>query len=152
MADTEAKPQRGKFLLEHYFRLGWLGKKYYGTAGYFQPYSAEDRLLAGKMLYEDFLAWGAGQVRISNCQRPKIDGGRRLDFPATTFGAERFRRALRRVPPPFLPVLYHIVLEEHPIRPPRGLSVREKLYFNDEIKSLLCRGLDALVTYYRLKG
>ena len=50
---------------------------------------------------------------------------------------------------PFVPVLYKIVLEEKEIRAPKGASTRERLYFNDEIKNLLCRALDELVPYYR---
>ena len=48
-----------------------------------------------------------------------------------------------------MPVLYKIVLEEKEIRAPKGASTRERLYFNDEIKNLLCRALDELVPYYR---
>ena len=66
-----------------------------------------------------------------------------------TFGAENFRRALKKVSAPFVPVLYKIVLEEKEIRAPKGASTRERLYFNDEIKNLLCRALDELVPYYR---
>lgn len=134
-------------LLEKYFRLGWLNKKYYSGKGYRQLYSAEDRLLAGAMLYTDFLKWGKGFLHVRNYAIPRVDCGNRFDedFRET----EHFRRALRHIPKEALPVLYKIVLEEKEIRPPRSLSDREKLYFCNEIKVMLCIGLDALVPFYK---
>lgn len=136
-------------LLGRYFQQGWLSKKYYVADGYRQLYSAEDRLLAGTMLYADFLKWGKGQLRVHDYAMPKVDGGSGWDDWLTGIGAENFRRALKKVSAPFVPVLYKIVLEEKEIRAPKGASTRERLYFNDEIKSLLCRALDELVPYYR---
>ena len=47
----------GDFLLKQYFRKGWLERAYFDGEKMVQPYSAEDRLHAGELLYEDFFAW-----------------------------------------------------------------------------------------------
>ncbi|CDA17236.1 MAG: hypothetical protein V8R11_04590 [Alphaproteobacteria bacterium] len=149
MTEDKAKAAGKPSLLGRYFQQGWLSKKYYIADGYRQLYSAEDRLLAGTMLYADFLKWGKGQLQVRDYAMPKVDGGSGWDDWQTGIGAENFRRALKKVSAPFVPVLYKIVLEEKEIRAPKGASTRERLYFNDEIKNLLCRALDELVPYYR---
>lgn len=60
MTEDKAKAAGKPSLLGRYFQQGWLSKKYYIADGYRQLYSAEDRLLAGTMLYADFLKWGEG--------------------------------------------------------------------------------------------
>ena len=55
---TRAK--ESPFLLERYYHLGWLNRRYLVNCKYIQPYSAEDRLLIGKQLYEDFIYWQRG--------------------------------------------------------------------------------------------
>ena len=137
------------FLLARYCRMGWLERAYFDGEKMVQPYSADDRLRAGEMWYEDFLAWKRGTHLVSNYDMIKVDcsaianDGIRLGF-----SAERFRKATRLVPKSSLAVVYKIVLEEKKISPLKALSKREKLYFCDEIKGLLCRGLDALCSYY----
>ena len=136
------------FLLDSYFRQGWLDKKYYGKSGYRRPYTADDRLLAGKLFYADFLRWQKGLFRCPEFARPRVDTTPVREVWIAGGEAERFRRVLNRVSRLCLPVLYKIVLEGRDIRPPTGLSTREKLYFNHEIRVRLCQGLDELVVYY----
>lgn len=138
------------FLLTRYFNIGWLHRRYYDGKIYRQPFTAEDRLLAGERLYADFLSWSRnfGTLKSLDWQMPRVDGGRASIYVPISAEAERFRRALRRISKTSMPVIYKIVLEEREIRPPASLSVREKLYFNDEIKGLLCRGLDELCRFY----
>ena len=136
------------FLLDSYFRQGWLDKKYYGKSGYRRPYTADDRLLAGKLFYADFLRWQKGLFRCPEFARPRVDTTPLREAWIAGGEAERFRRVLNRVSRLCLPVLYKIVLEGQDIRPPAGLSTREKLYFNHEIRVRLCQGLDELVMYY----
>lgn len=137
------------FLLTKYYHIGWLERAYYDGKNYCRPYSAEDRLKAGKLLYEDFLCWKKGTRLIRDYDAVKVDvglstsGGIQLSF-----SAERFRRVLRGIPSIALPVIYKIVLLEEEIKPKKTMSTREKLYFNDEIKGLLCRGLDAACSFY----
>ena len=139
------------FLLDSYFRQGWLDKKYYGKSGYRRPYTADDRLLAGKLFYADFLRWQKGLFRCPEFARPRVDTTPLREAWIAGGEAERFRRVLNRVSRLCLPVLYKIVLEGSDIRPPAGLSTREKLYFNHEIRVRLCQGLDELVMYYVIK-
>lgn len=145
-ADGRAEPCY--FLLDSYFRQGWLDKKYYGKSGYRRPYTADDRLLAGKLFYADFLRWQKGLFRCPEFARPRVDTTPLREAWIAGGEAERFRRVLNRVSRLCLPVLYKIVLEGSDIRPPAGLSTREKLYFNHEIRVRLCQGLDELVMYY----
>ena len=145
-ADGRAEPCY--FLLDSYFRQGWLDKKYYGKSGYRRPYTADDRLLAGKLFYADFLRWQKGLFRCPEFARPRVDTTPLREAWIAGGEAERFRRVLNRVSRLCLPVLYKIVLEGQDIRPPAGLSTREKLYFNHEIRVRLCQGLDELVVYY----
>lgn len=137
-------------LLTKYFKQGWLKRRYYGEDGYRQPYSAEDRLWAGRCFYADFSCWRGASFALKavDLTRPKTDGGLLKNDVSAGIATERFRKALRHVSKSSLPVIYKIVLEEREIKAPAGLSEREKLYFNDEIKGLLCRGLDDLIPYY----
>ncbi len=139
------------FLLTRYFNIGWLSRRYYDGKVYHQPFSAEDRLLAGELLYADFLSWNRnfGALKAVDWEKPRVDGGSGGVYVPVSPEAERFRRAIRLISKSSMPVIYKIVLEEREIRPPTSLSTRERLYFNDEIKGLLCRGLDQLVSYYR---
>jgi len=140
-------------LLVKKYNLGCLERSYYDGQKYAQPYSAEDRLLAGQMLYADFLAWRKGTKLVRNYDLIKIDGGSFSGNSCSlSFAAERFRRALNVVPKSSLAVVYKIVLTEEDIKAPKEMSVREVLYFNDEIKGLLCRGLDALCRFYAEKS
>lgn len=138
------------FLLKHYFRTGWLERAYFDGEKFVQPYSAEDRLRAGELFYDDFLAWKKGTHLTFNYDKVKVDcaavsgDGIRLGYTA-----ERFRRAARLIPKNSMAVVYKIVLEEQKISPPKVCSKRDKLYFCDEIKGLLCRGLDALCFFYQ---
>lgn len=135
------------FLLERYFNAGKLKQRYYDGKSYCQPYSAEDRLLAGKMFYEDFLSWQKNARLIRNYEAIKVDvslntaGG----FSKNT---ERFRRALKRLPKASLEVVYQIVLCENDIMAPPNFNERERAFFYDDIKGLLCRGLDELCRFY----
>ena len=146
-------PRDSVFLLTKYFHLGWLSRRYYNGKQYIQLYSAEDRLRVGKLLYADFLRWKKGVHLIRDYDNVKVDvsfcNGQNL---ATGYTAERFRRALRAVSKVSLPVVYKIVLNEEEIKAPHLMSAREKLYFNDEIKGLLCRGLDELIAFYKQKS
>ena len=105
MTEDKAKAAGKPSLLGRYFQQGWLSKKYYIADGYRQLYSAEDRLLAGTMLYADFLKWGKGQLQVRDYAMPKVDGGSGWDDWQTGIGAENFRRALKKVSAPFVPVL-----------------------------------------------
>lgn len=137
-------------LLSRYFGIGWLDRRYFDGKIYCQPYSAEERLLAGERFYSDYLAWfnrSAG-ARTSNYEMTPVDGGKMNDKLPVGGEAERFRAALRRISPQYLSVLYKIVLEEKEIRAPKEFQKREILYFNDEIKGILCRGLDELCRFY----
>ncbi len=136
-------------LLFKYFKSGDLDKKYYSKYGYIQPFSAKDRFEAGVMFYKDFISWKKGHLKAIDLSVPRVRGGKN-NFELH-YGSERFRRVLRKISTPFLPILYKIILEEVDIKVPVNLSTREKLYFNHEIKLLLCRGLDELVSYYNSK-
>lgn len=139
------------FLLTRYFNIGWLHRRYYDGKLYHQPFSAEDRLLAGECLYADFISWNKnfGALKCVDWEKPRVDGGRLGVSVPISVEAERFRKALRFIPKSSMPVIYKIVLEEREIKPPSSMSARERLYFNDEIKGLLCRGLDGLCSFYR---
>ena len=137
------------FLLNRYFGLGWLSRRYFDGKGYHQPYSAEDRLRAGEMFYADFLVWNRFALKAQDYSIPRVDGGQPFCGVVLSMEGERFRRALRRLSKANLSVIYKIVLEEKEIRPQHKMSVREQLYFNDEIKGLLCRGLDELASFYK---
>lgn len=141
--------KNNKFLLNRYFKQGWLSRRYFDGQAYHQPYSDEDRLLAGECFYADFLKWNSSGLRARDYASPFVDGGVAFYGIALTPEAERFRRALRRLNKDTLVVLYKIVLEEKEIKAPAAMSTRERLYFNDEIKGLLCRGLDQLASYYQ---
>lgn len=138
-----------KFLLNRYFKQGWLSRRYFDGNVYHQPYSDEDRLLAGEYFYADFLKWNSCGLKSRDYTAPLVDGGLVFYGLSLSPEAERFRRALRRLSKDSLAVVYKIVLEEREIRAPHAMSARERLYFNDEIKGLLCRGLDQLASYYR---
>lgn len=134
------------FLLKTYFKQGWLSRRYFNGKTFCQPYCAEDRLKAGERFYEDYLSWQVGQRLISDYERQRVDGSSL--FLGFSPEAERFRRALRLISKTSLPVVYKIVLEEKAIGLPQGVSARERLYLNDEVKGLLCRGLDELCRFY----
>ena len=139
-----------KFLLNKYFNLGWLSRCYFNGKSYCQPYSAADRLLAGRLLYADFITWQKGCHLVRDYNMVKVDVSFVEDRSVPVgFAVERFRKALRIVSKASLPVIYKIVLEEHEIQAPKQMAAREKLYFNDEIKGLLCRGLDELIVFYK---
>ena len=89
MTEDKAKAAGKPSLLGRYFQQGWLSKKYYIADGYRQLYSAEDRLLAGTMLYADFLKWGKGQLQVRDYAMPKVDGGSGWDDWQTGIGAEK---------------------------------------------------------------
>ena len=146
--------QRKKdLLLSRYFKQGWLARRYYDGSAYRQLYSASDRLWAGECFYTDFVLWqrASFSIKAVDFSLPKTDGGVFRCDGAIGADAERFRQALRRLSKTNLPVLYKIVLEEQEIIPPKSLTERERLYFNDEIKGLLCRGLDELISFYKGK-
>ena len=139
--------RKDDILLERYFKNGFLNKKYYLNNSYYQPYSGKDRLVAGLLFYQDFLSWKKGHLQAIDTTVPKVDNT--YNFQTTNIPTLRFRKALKKVSTPFVPILYKIVLEQKEIKPPSTFSKREKLYFNDEIKTLLCRGLDELISYYQ---
>ena len=139
-------------LLVKYFKQGWLARKYYSNNKFYQPYSAEDRLWAGKRFYEDFLKWRQSSRLTMNYSNIRSSRNVVSDGLIMSPEAERFRKALRVLSKQYLSVIYKIVLEECEIKPSKSISVRERLYFNDEIKGLLCRGLDELCSFYILKG
>lgn len=135
------------FLLTRYFNAGRLNRRYYDGKAYCQPYSADDRLLAGQMFYEDFLAWRKNTRLIRNYEAVKVDVSLNMAVGISK-NAERFRRALKRLPQMSVDVIYKIVLCEEDILAPATFSEREKAYFYEEIKGLLCRGLDELCRFY----
>lgn len=145
-----ASRRTGGFLLLKYFNMGWLLRAYYDGVGFRRPYSAEDRLKAGELFYADFLSWRKGAVCLAaDYDLVKVDTSFRGGGVSISFESERFRRAVKLLSRANLPVVYRIVLEEKEIKAPREMSARERLYFNDEIKGLLCRGLDELASYYK---
>lgn len=140
-------------LLERYLLSGWLEKKYVVETAYVQPYSAQDRYLAGQRFYQDYLYWSKGMLAAKNYEIPKVDGGRMehyhwMERPQ----AEPFRKVLRTLSKSVVPILYKIVIEERDILAPKNLTERERSYFNHEIKVMLCRGLDELSSYYKLSN
>lgn len=138
-----------KLLIVTYFNKGYLNQRYYENGDYYQPYSAEDRLKAANLFYADYMNWKSARVKCIDLSVPKVDGGKGA-FYDMTLGIDRFRKALRVISKSHLSVVYKIVIEDKDIKPNRGFSSREKLYFSDEIRSLLCRGLDELVSYYKI--
>ena len=144
--------EKDTLLLTKYFNAGWLIKRYYTGKEFTQPYSAEDRLRTGKILYHDFLSWQRGTRLTRDYSAPKIDASLNLCGNINlSRSAERFRNAIKHISKASLPVVYQIVLNEQRILLPPGLSKREQLYFSDEIKILLCRGLDELCNFYKNK-
>lgn len=144
-------PKKKAQLLDKYYNIGWLKYKYIDGTTYHQPYSEDERLLAGKLFYNDYLSWLLSRRLIINYERLYVDVSRTLNTPSTSEGCERFRKALKLIPKSFLPVLYKIVLEEKEIKPNQILNEREKAYFNNEIKTILCRSLDCLCNFYKTK-
>lgn len=138
-----------KLLIETYFKRGYLNQRYYENGDYYQPYSAEDRLRAANLFYEDYMGWKGAKVKSIDLSIPKVDGGKG-GFGDMALGIDRFRKALRVISKANLCVVYKIVIEDKDIKPKNTFSMREKLYFSDEIRSLLCRGLDELVSYYKI--
>ena len=137
------------FLLERYYNNGYLDKKYYINNSYYQPFSALDRLKAGIFFYQDFLSWKKGHLKSLDLSTPKVDTSYKTFND--NISSERFRKSLRKLSTQFVSVIYKIVIEQSEIKSPYKMSKRETLYFNDEIKTLLCRGLDELVSYYKEK-
>ena len=145
-AEPKKRAKESVFLLEKYYRLGWLDRKYMVDCQYIQPYSAEDRLFIGKRLYESFVIWQKGMRLIHDYDEMYVDVSPGLNRAVNEHqAAERFRQAIGKLSQSVLPVVYRIVLEEREIKAPKGMSDRERLYFNDEVKGLLCRGLDELI-------
>lgn len=136
-------------VFDRYHLNGYLEKKYYINNSYYQPYSAKERYLAGILFYKDFLSWKRGHIKALDFTIPKVDYAKRII--GDNLSSERFRKTLRAISYPFLPILYKIILEQTEIKPPKKMTPRERLYFNDEIKTLLCRGLDELISYYKNK-
>lgn len=136
-------------LIMTYFNKGYLNQRYYENGDYYQPYSAEDRLMAANLFYADYMSWKGGKVKCIDLSVPKVDGGKG-GFGDMALGIDRFRKALRVISRPHLSVVYKIVIEDKDIKPKHTFTQREKLYFSDEIRSLLCRGLDELVSYYKI--
>ena len=134
-------------VFDRYHLNGYLDKKYYINNNYYQPYSSKERYLAGILFYKDFLSWKKGHLKATDLTAPKVDCSHNI--LGDNFSTERFRKTLRCISSPFLPILYKIVLEQTEIKPPKKMTPRERLYFNDEIKTLLCRGLDELISYYK---
>lgn len=144
-------PKTKALLLDKYYNHGWLKHKYIDGINYHQPYSADDRLLAGKLFYNDYLSWQLSRRLIINYDQPYVDISRNSNLPTSSNESERFRKALKLIPKSFLPLLYKILLEEKEIKPTKTLSEREITYFNNEIKSILCRCLDTLCNFYKTK-
>jgi hypothetical protein len=48
-------PKSKALLLEKYYNQGWLKYKYIDGLNYHQPYNDEERLLAGKLFYNDYI-------------------------------------------------------------------------------------------------
>ena len=134
-------------LLERYYSNGFLDKKYYLQNNYYQPYSGLERLKAGLIFYQDFIFWQKGNLRAIDFTIPKVDYTYNFSTPLPSHF--RFHNSLKKLSRPFIPILYKIILEQQEIKPPPNISKRERLYFNDEIKTLLCRGLDELISYYQ---
>ena len=144
-------PKTKPLLLDKYYNNGWLKQKYIDGTNYHQPYSDEERLLAGKLFYNDYLKWQLSRRLIINYEQPYVDISRPHSSPSCSNESERFRKALKLIPSNFLPVLYKIVLEEKDLKASKNLSERETTYFNNEVKSVLCRCLDTLCNFYKTK-
>ena len=144
-------PKAKALLLEKYYKQGWLKYKYIDGLNYHQPYNDEERLLAGKLFYNDYISWQLSRRLIINYDQLYVDISRLPSLPTCTSESERFRKALKLIPKSSLPLLYKIVLEEKEIKAPKSLSEREITYFNNEIKSTLCRCLDTLCNFYKTK-
>ena len=136
-------------VFDRYHINGYLDKKYYTPEGYHQPYSAKERYLAGSLFYKDFNSWKKGHLKAVDLSIPKVDCANAII--GDNLASERFRKTLKQISSIYLPILYKIILEQIDIKPPKNMSSRERLYFNDEVKTLLCRGLDELVEYYKNK-
>lgn len=136
-------------VFERYHLNGYLDKKYYTKEGYYQPYSASERYHAGTLFYKDFLSWKKGHLKAVDLTIPKVDCSKVII--GDNLASDRFRKTLRQISSLFIPILYKIILEQIDIKPPKNMSPRERLYFNDEIKTLLCRGLDELIEFYKKK-
>lgn len=149
--ETLKRTKESVFLLEKYYHLGWLDRKYMVDCQYIQPYSAEDRLFIGKRLYESFVIWQKGIRLTHDYDEMYVDVSPMFNRAVNEHqAAERFRHSIAKLSKNVLPIIYRIVLEEREIKAPQGMSDREKLYFNDEVKGLLCRGLDELIMQRRV--
>jgi hypothetical protein len=130
------------------FNHGWLDKAYFDGSGWHQPLSAEDRFLVAQFFYEDFLRWQHRQQRLVSAYDGVHVDTSRGSSALYSLGEERFRRALHKLPKSIFSVLYKIVLEDRDIPAPAQTGVREKQYFYEEIKRLLCRGIDTISPLY----
>lgn len=144
-------PKSKALLLDKYYKKGWLKHKYLDGMNYHQAYSEDERLLAGKLFYSDYQHWQLSRRLTVNYEQLYVDISRIHSLPSCSTESERFRKALKKLPSSFLPILYKIVLEEKEIKPAKTLSEREITYFNNEIKSALCRCLDNLCSFYKTK-
>ena len=102
--------RKSEMLLFKYFKQGHLDKKYYSKNGFFQPFSAKERYEAGMMFYRDFILWRKGHLKAIDLSIPKVKGGK--SNYELYYGCERFRRVLRKISNPFLPILYKYSLTQ----------------------------------------
>ncbi len=144
-------PKSKAILLDKYYKIGWLKYKYIDGINYHQPYNEDERLLAGKLFYNDYISWQLSRRIIVNYGQQYVDISRNINLPNCSCESERFRKALKQIPKSFLPLLYKILLEEKEIKPQKSLSEREITYFNNELKGILCRCLDSLCDFYKKK-
>jgi hypothetical protein len=144
-------PKSKALLLDKYYKIGWLKHKYIDGTNYSQPYNEDERLLAGKLFYNDYIRWKLSRRLTINYDQLYVDISRTQNLPTCSSESERFRKALKQIPKSFLPLLYKILLEEKEIKAPKTLSEREISYFNNELKGILCRCLDGLCDFYKKK-
>lgn len=119
-------------VIDHYYKLGVLGKKN-------SRWTAEDRLRVALTLYGHFHQAGL-QIKSSDPSKIKVDQSIKSNNEISMFAEARYRQALRVIPQECAEVVVKVVIINDIIK--GQYKVREKQ------KELLCRGLDALCDFY----
>ena len=129
-------------VLETYARNGQLG---FGD----KMFSADDRVAIGKRFYADFYKSRLSNQGALNLLKVRVDGERYQNLPEYVLDARnRFFKAIRAIPTPYVSVVCRVCLEDKKIKVP---SSNDRLYRHNREVALenLCLGLDHLIYHYK---
>ncbi len=114
-------------------------------------YSATDRISAGNRLGRDFYLSRLEPVCANDIRKVKVDGcGSQALSSAILDARNRFNKACNAVPREFWRVVSRVCCEDREFDVAEG-SLRQKSYHRNNMKLLLCLGLDRLIEHYRHK-